>query len=87
MQRWQWKVCEFQAEQVHASRDLPPGCTRSNGAFDTSIVGYVSAVDGMSLPVRDKDWLVYDQDGVRIRRVVSDKRFQELAVRVDTCGS
>lgn len=87
MERWQWKVCEFRTEQVHAGSELPPGCVKANGAFDQTIIGYVSALDGMSLPLRDKDWLVYDADGVRIRGVLNDQRFREMAVRVDTCGS
>ncbi len=86
-ERWQWKVSQFKTQQVHAGQELPPGCVHANGAFDRSIIGYVSALDGMSLPLRDKDWLVYDADGVRIRRVVSDQRFREQAVRVDQCGS
>jgi hypothetical protein len=86
-EKWQWKVSQFEAEQVHSGRELPAGCVKANGAFDQSIVGYVSAIDGMSLPIRDKDWLVYDADGVRIRRVLSDRRFRELAVRMEGCGS
>lgn len=77
-------MCEFEAVQVNAGRELPPGCVHSGGAFDKSIVAYVT-IDHMPMAIRDGDWLVVE--GERVRRVVSDKRFRELAVRTDGCGS
>ena len=82
--RWRWKVSEFDAVQVTAGGEIPIGCVKADGPFDKEIIAYVT-VDHLPIPIRDGDWLVFEHGSVR--RVVSDKRFRELAARCESCGS
>jgi hypothetical protein len=84
LERWRWKSCEFDAEQIHSGGELPPGLVRADGVYDRSVVAYVS-IDHMPIAVRSGDWLVFENQ--QVRRVVSNERFQKLAARVWECGS